>query len=244
MLPADYPFELRPRTPVPRSPRWLRVAGIAVSLAVHAAVLLRLLAAPMPIQVVPRDYVATADVLEVILLEPKAPATLPFTASLPDPVSAPSTLHPAVRRDAPLRAMAVPRQAEVAADPVQPEVASAAQLFNGIEDAARELTAGDRRLPNAGMPSAIARLPGSADAIVDLPVRFKRRPTPQQVTMFALRILVGTMASNSDDLEQVRTMRNPLQDLTDTHIQGMKDPECNDPEDPLRDPRCYPPPPR
>jgi hypothetical protein len=193
---------------------------------------------------VPRNHVAAADVLEVILLEPKTPATLPFTASVPDPASAPPTPQPATQIDAPLHATAAPQQTEVAADPPQPEVASAAQLFNGIEDAARELTAGDRRLPDAGMPSAIARLPGSADAIVDLPVRFKRRPTPQQVTMFALRILVGTMASNSDDLEQVRTMRNPLQDLTDAHIQGMKDPECNDPEDPLRDPRCYPPPPR
>lgn len=239
MLPADYPFELRSSAQMPRSPRWLHVAGIAVSVAVHAVVLLRLLAAPMPIQTAPRDFVAAAEVLEVILLDPKTPAVVLPTDLVANTVPAATTARP--RLAAPVSIATAHPQPALA--PVQRDATSAAQLFDGIEGAARELTAGDPRLRGAGMPSSIARLPGSADAIVDLPLRFKRRPTPQQVAMFALRILVATTASYSDDLEQVRTLRSPLQDLTDAHIQGMKDPECNDPEDPLRDPRCYPAPP-
>ncbi len=132
---------------------------------------------------------------------------------------------------------------EAQVDP-QRDTPTAAALFGSIEGAARALSDSDPRLPNAGMPSARARLPGSDQAIIDLPLRFKRRPTPQQLTLFALRIFVATMAGNPDDMESVKTLRNPLQDLTDAHMLGIKEPECNDPDDPLRDPRCYPPPPR
>ncbi len=241
MLPSDYPFQLRPRKTVPTSPQWARVTAIVFSLVVHLAVLARLLAAPDVIQSRPRADFVDSNVLEVVLLDPKTPVAIPQNAFVERP---PTTIV----QHTPKMSLPEPPPSQAAqTEPVSetfPATTTSAQLFNGIDAAARDLTAGDPRLPGAGMPSALARLPGSADAIVDLPVRFKRRPTPQQVTMFALRILVATMASNSDDMEQVRTMRNPLQDLTDAHIQGMKDPECNDPDDPLRDPRCYPPPPR
>jgi hypothetical protein len=243
MLPADYPFQLRPRQTRPTSPHWSRVLAITLSLAVHLAVLARLLAAPDAIHTRPRAEATDSNVLEVVLLDPEIPVSAPLIPSLQRPTTTP--VQP--RRKPPLSQPEPPSSAPAQTDQVSevpPATITSAQLFNGIEAAARDLTAGDPRLPGAGMPSALARLPGSADAIVDLPVRFKRRPTPQQITLFALRILVGTMASNPDDMEQVRTMRNPLQDLTDAHIQGIKDPECNDPEDPLRDPRCYPPPPR
>ena len=115
-------------------------------------------------------------------------------------------------------------------------------MFAGIEGAASELTASDRPLAGAGMPSARARLPGSSEAIVDLPVQFKQRITPKQLSMMALRMVVGTMASNPDDIESASRMNSPLRDLTDAHIKGMPDPICNDPENPLRDPRCALPP--
>jgi hypothetical protein len=242
MLPADYPFQLRPRQTRPTAPQWARVLAIALSLAVHLAVLARLLAAPDVIHARPRAEARDSNALEVVLLDPEIAVSAPLIPSLQSPATAP--VQP--RRKPPLTQPDPPPSAPAQTDQVSeaPTTTTSAQLFNGIEAAARDLTAGDPRLPGAGMPSALARLPGSADAIVNLPVRFKRRPTPQQVTLFALRILVGTMASNPDDMEQVRTMRNPLQDLTDAHIQGMKEPICNDPDDPLRDPRCYPPPPR
>lgn len=243
MLPADYPFELRPRPRGRRLLQWPRIAAFAIALVVHLAVLLRLLAAPEPMQEPSRRSVAADESLQVFLLDPPTPvapveAPPPIVVVVARPPLAPRAASPVA---APPEPAPPPRPAApIAADaPV-----SAAQLFGGIEGAAKDLTASDRPLPGAGMPSAIAQLPGSAEPIVDLPVRFKRRPTPKQVTLVLARIVLGTMAANSDDLEQVRTMRNPLQDLTDAHIKGMKDPECNDPQDPLRDPRCYPPPPR
>lgn len=239
MLPADFPFELRTRPPAAPMPQWRRVVAVAIALIVHLGLLMRLLAVPEPMSALPRHASAEAPALQVYLLEPAAP-----TAAVEIPVLIVMAPVPAHAPPAPTQAQPALKASRPATPIAADAPISAAQLFGGIEGAARDLTASDRPLPGAGMPSALAQLPGRAEPIVDLPVRFKRRPTPQQIALFAARMLIGTMASNPDDLEQVRTMRNPLQDLTDAHIGGIKEPECNHPDDPLRDPRCYPAPPR
>lgn len=233
MLPANYPFELRPTRRTPWRSRLPRVFAIWISLTVHLGVLLHLLAPPQPSASQHRASANASNSLQVILLDAQ-----------PQLVSMATKLPPAIVRVPPAQLpLATPTHSTMAAEIAEPrDSPSAAQLFGSIEGAARELSTGDPRLPNAGMPSARARLPGSDVAIIDLPLRFKRRPTPQQVTLFALRIFVATMAANPDDMESVKTLRNPLQDLTDAHMLGIKEPECNDPNDPLRDPRCYPPP--
>ena len=233
MLPANYPFELRPTRRTPWRSRLPRVFAIWISLTVHLGVLLHLLAPPQPSAPQHRARANAGNSLQVILLDAQpqlAPATTkPLLAIMRTPLAQ--------------RPLATPTHSTMAAEIAQPrDSPSAAQLFGSIEGVARELSAGDPRLPNAGMPSARARLPGSDVAIVDLPVRFKRRPTPRQIALFALRNFVATMAANPDDLESVKTLRNPLHDLTDAHMLGIKEPECNDPENPLADERCWLPP--
>jgi len=242
MLPADYPFELRVRTANRWRPRLLQVGGIAASVGVHLGVLLYLLT-PVPPMPPPLRAATEASSLQVILLDaPSLPPPVP--APRPEPVTTPEPHAVAPRADAerpPPKAPPAPPARPAA--PVAPDApVSAARLFGGIEGAARDLTASDRPLPGAGRPSAMAQLPGSSVPIVDLPVRFKKRPTPQQIAMFAARIVLGTMAANPDDMESARNLRDPLQDLTDAHMRNIKEPECNDPDDPLRDARCIPPP--
>jgi len=161
---------------------------------------------------------------------------MPFESVAPITESEPLKQQPVVP---PARPAAPARTESKPAAPI-PEDApvSAAQLFGGIEGAAQDLTARDRPAAGAGMPSARARLPGSSVPIVDLPVRFRRRPTPQQVSMYLAQIVIGTMAGYPDDLKSATQLRSPLRDLTDAHIGSIREPECNDPEDPLRDPRC------
>lgn len=242
MLPANYPFELRPTRRAPWRSRLPRVFAIWISLTVHLGILLHLLAPAPPSAPQHRASANASNSLQVILLRAK-PQLAP-AATKPQPAI---TRRPSAQR---LRSsLATPLHTpthsavEALVDP-QHDAPTAADLFGSIEGAARTLSDGDPRLPNAGMPSALARLPGSDQAIINLPVRFKRRPTPQQLAIFALRFLVATTAANPDDMESVKTLRNPLQDLTDAHMLGIKEPDCNDPDDPLRDPRCYPPPPR
>ncbi|MDZ4812809.1 MAG: hypothetical protein SGI99_09390 [Pseudomonadota bacterium] len=240
MLPANYPFELRPTRRTPWRSRLPRVFAIWISLTVHVGVLLHLLAPPLASAPQHRASAKASNSLQVILLD--AQPQLAPAATKPPPAI---TRRPSAQRLRSSLATPLPMHSAVEAqvDP-QRNTPTAADLFGSIEGAARALSDGDPRLPNVGMPSARTRLPGSDQAIIDLPLRFKRRPTPQQLTKFALRIFVATMAAYPDDMESVKTLRNPLQDLTDAHMLGSKEPECNDPDDPLRDPRCYPPPPR
>ncbi len=235
MLPADYPFELRP----PRRSRWplhgRRVFAVWISLCVHLGILLHLLQPAQPMAELVRLDAGSSDRMQVILLdrvlEPAA-----------QPVASRNTFTEAAKRPrtAPLKTPSVPPNiAETSVAPTATVAdADAAHLFGSIEGAAEAVVAGDPRRRDAGMPSAVARLPGSAEAIVDLPVHFKRHVTPKQITLFALRIVVATMAGHPDDMESVRNLRNPLKDLTDAHMRNIKEPECNDPDDPLRDPRC------
>lgn len=237
MIPADYPFELR-ASPTTRSlPRALRVFGVAISLGVHVAVLLHLLRPVQPMAPFDRRPEVDASLMQVFLLDTSPaivkPATVPPLVPKADVERTADSR--ALRATRPTSTPEPPRPAAViAADaPI-----SAAQLFGGIEGAANELTASDRPLAGAGMPSAHARLPGSSAPIVDLPVHFVRRTTPKQLAMKALRMVVGTTAANPDDMESVRNLHSPLQDLTDAHIGHLREPECNDPDDPLHDPRC------
>lgn len=233
MLPADYPFELRP----PRRSRWplhgRRVFAVWISLCVHLGILLHLLQPAQPMPELVRLDAGPSDRMQVILLD----RVLEPTAQQ---VVARNTFTEAAKRPrtASLQRPSVPPSiAETSVAPT-PTAADAARLFGSIEGAAEAVVAGDPRRRDAGMPSAMARLPGSTDAIVDLPVHFKRRVTPKQITLVALRILVATMAGHPDDMESVGNLRSPLKDLTDTHMRNIKEPECNDPDDPLRDPRC------
>jgi hypothetical protein len=233
MLPADYPFELRPRRERPLRAR--AVFAVWISLCVHAAVLLRLLAPATPMPPPEREAPAAAG-LQVILLDAPAPPPSSPVATAAPPAFAAEFVPAVPRRERVPRVE--PPAPTISTDVPTTAPASAAQLFGSIEGAARAAVAGDPRNPNAGLPSAMARLPGSSEAIVDLPVRFKRRPTPKQIGLFVARIVVGTMAANPDDMESARTLRNPLEDMTQKHIGNLREPECNDPDDPLRDPRC------
>lgn len=239
MLPADYPFELAARSARPWRLRLLRILGLAASLILHLGVLLYLLTPVAPMSRQPRAARDAASSLQVVLLDP-APEPRPLQP-LPVPIEAvqPAKQPVQTAEVRPTRQLAPARAESKPAAPI-PEDApvSAAQLFGGIEGAAHELTANDRPLPGAGMPSARARLPGSSAPIVDLPVRFKRRPTPQQVTNYLARIVIGTMVGYPDDFESATELRSPLRDLTDAHLDKIREPECNDPNDPLRDPRC------
>jgi hypothetical protein len=232
MLPADYPFELKARKRSRWNVRGLRVFAVWVSVTLHALLLIQLLAPAKPLRPLPRLFTNQGDVMQVFLLDTATPAAL-MVATQTELVRAVERT-PTSSRQTPTR----PIMPVVDASESAKKTVRAAQLFGSIEGVAGDIVGADPRLSGAGMPSALAQLPGSNDAIVDLPVRFKRRPTPQEVSMFALRIIVATMANNGDDLESARTMRNPLLDLTDAHMHNIKEPECNDPEDPLRDPRC------
>lgn len=233
MLPADYPFELRS----PRRIRWplhgRRVFAVWISLCLHLGVLLHLLQPAQPMPQVVRLDAGPSDRMQMILLDRVlAPAA--------QPVASRNSFTEAARRprSASVQTPSVPPSIAEASVAPTPTAADAARLFGSIEGAAEAVVAGDPRRRDAGMPSAVARLPGSADAIVDLPVHFKRRVTPKQITLFALRIVVATMAGHPDDMESARSLRSPLKDLTDAHMRNIKEPECNDPDDPLRDPRC------
>jgi hypothetical protein len=236
MLPADYPFELKPRKRSRWKVRGLRVFAVWLSVTIHAVLLIRLLAPAEPLPPPPRLFTVQSDVMQVFLLDTATPAA-PAIAAQTELVRAVESA-PTSSRQTPTRPI---EPVDDVSEPAKKTI-GAAQLFGSIEGVAGDIVGVDPRLAGAGMPSALARLPGSSEAIIDLPVRFKRRPTPQEVSMFALRIIVATMASNGDDLESARTMRNPLLDLTDAHMHNIKEPECNDPEDPLRDPRCAKPP--
>ncbi len=214
----------------------MRVFGLALSVGVHLAVLLYLLMPVVPYRTPHRSVSEPVSSLQVILLDtvPPLPAAIPVEPVVPTAETPPSPPRPQV--DRPVTATRV--EPKPAAPVPEDAPISAAQLFGGIEGAAQDLTANDRPLPGAGLPSARARLPGSSEAIVDLPVRFKRRPTPQQVTTFLAKMLIGTMADYPDDFESATELRSPLGDMTDTHLGSIREPECNDPDDPLRDPRC------
>lgn len=235
MLPADHPFELKTWQHRSRRPRFSHVIGFAVSLIVHAALLLRLLASPsafVSASVTPSET-PNAAAIQVYLFEATPPIATPAEKP-PAPIV--RERLPAVRAAA-LKISASPSRP--AAPIAEDAPVSSAQLFGGIEGVARDLAASDRPFAGSGPDTSRAQLPGRAEPFIALPVRFKRRPTPEQVGTFLAKLVVGTMADYPDDFESATKLRSPLRDLTDTHIENLIDPVCNDPENPLRDERCW-----
>lgn len=235
MLPADHPFELKTWQHRSQRPRFSHVIGFAASLIVHAALLLRLLASPSAFvsASVTRSESTSAAAIQVYLLE----ATPPIAT----PTEKPSALI-AVERLPAVRA-AVSKASSSASRPAAPIAedapVSSAQLFGGIEGVARDLTASDRPFTGSGPDTSRAQLPGRAEAFVHLPLHHKEAVTPQQIGLYIGKLVVATMIAHPDDFQSATRMLSPLQDRTDNHLHELIDPVCNDPENPLRDERCW-----
>jgi hypothetical protein len=207
-----------------------RVAGLAISLILHLALLMQL---TLPIQRYPRPALIEEDrpAMNLVLLEPDAAPAAPVqmvntevAAVAPKPVRKPTQtqvvfIEPA-RRDARVDDSAA-RGATV----------DAPRLFNGIEAAAAEIVAADPRLPNAGMPSALGRVPGRAEPFVHLPLVHREGGSMSRaLAALGRHMIVGEL----DD--------NPLRSSADRAARGGPEPVCNDPENPLADERCWLPP--
>lgn len=207
-----------------------RVLGIAISLILHLALLMQL---TLPIQrhLRPALIEEVRPAMNLVLLEPEAVPAAPVqtvntevAAVAEKPVRKPTQTQ-VVFIEPPGRAAAVDDSAERGA------TADARRLFNGIEAAAAEIVAADPRLPNAGMPSALGRVPGRAEPFVHLPLAHAEGGRLSR-TLEALgrHMIVGEL----DD--------NPLRTSADRAARRGAEPVCNDPENPLADERCWLPP--
>lgn len=201
----------------------------------HAALLLRLLASPaafVSASVTPSES-PSAAAIQVYFLEATPPIATPAEkppaqivrerlpterATASKPVISPSRPAAPIAEDAPV---------------------SSAQLFGGIEGVARDLAASDRPFTGTEPDASRAQLPGRSEAFVHLPLHHKESVTPQQIGLYIGKLVVATMADYPDDFESATRLRSPLQDRTDDHLENLIDPVCNDPENPLRDERCW-----
>ena len=113
----------------------------------------------------------------------------------------------------------------------------AASLQAQLPDLARDAVGPLRSRASGTLPT----LPGRAQAYVPLraPVRQIKTITPEQVGTVVAKLILSTLASNPDDIEKAREMRDPLQEMTQAHLQSFDEPDCADPDDPLGDRRCW-----
>lgn len=238
MLIVDLDLEFSPTRIAPPRLQPRRVLGIAATLILHTLVLLYLL---LPTSAMRFDGPAQHDVasMSLVLIEPE-------TRSRPSPpvaIAAPATLKPPVERASTKRMAAIvapPRelvevQAKTAptamsAEFIEPRI-TVADLADDIEDVAAELVARDPRLPNAGMPSALGRVPGRAEEFVHLPLKHREGGAlKNMLEAIGKHMIVGGLPES------------PLQEMHDRAHRGSGEPVCNDPENPLADERCWQPP--
>lgn len=209
------------------SPR--RIVGIALSLILHLGLLIHLTLPPLHH---PAVEISTAEgqAMSLVLLATPMATTVPVQAVNMEPVAPPA------RPTRPTRTLAVfidpaPVQESEGADGVAEPAADAQRLFNGIEAAAAEIVASDPRLPNAGMPSALGRVPGRAEPFVHLPlVHREGSGLSRALAALGQHMIVGEL----DD--------NPLRSSAERSARRGAEPVCNDPESPLADERCWLPP--
>lgn len=238
MLIADSFLDLSPaRAALPRlQPR--RVLGIAATLVLHAAVLLYLL---LPTAAMQFDRLAqpSAATMSLVLIEPETPATpaLPATGTTPATPKPPAarvtttrTTGIATPRRKPIEAQAEVAPTTMSAEFIEPQI-TVADLTDDIEAAAAEIVARDPRLPNAGMPSALGKVPGRAEEFVHLPLKHREGGAlKNMLEAIGKHMIVGGLPES------------PLQEMHNRAHRGGGEPVCNDPENPLADERCWLPP--
>lgn len=231
----DSDFDVRQALPRPRTaPRAspIRILAIAASLCLHLSGLAWLLLRavdPMPRVSRPASSAPAGLQLVLIETEPPQPAAVPAVAASPSRTAVLSQAPPARWRVAPA--------APVPADPKPPTppTADAADLFDSIAAAARAQVRTDALAPRQRPQPA---LPGRGEAIIALPVRFRQRPSPEQVVAAIRDFLAAGSAMASDRIGDVRDRNDPLVRWTEQRMRDAVDPVCNDPENPRIDARC------
>jgi hypothetical protein len=236
MLIADFNLDLPLTRAAP--PRLLlrHVFGIAAALVLHIAVALYLLL-PTPAMEHASRPDSTVSTMSLVLIEPEIPIPAATPESAPPslataPAPAPPVELPRLKRKPDQRDHnAVPQPRSMSAEFIEP-VITVADLVDDIERAAAEIVAKDPRLPNAGMPSALGKVPGRAEEFVHLPLQH-RPPGVLQQTLQAIgkHLILGGLPDS------------PLQQMHDrAHRSDPGEAVCNDPENPLADERCWMPP--
>lgn len=219
---------------------WTRVVGVASALALHGVLLLTVLRAPSDLS--ERQHVLNPSPQEassgmaLVLLDPE---TMPSSR-------APNIARPTGRMPSMTVLFRTPKEPDVSV-PALPYSESTptttattelslSDLSLQSEAVAREMAGPLQERSNQTLPT----LPGAAIGVnLHAPVKRWKQITPEQVGNVLARIFVATMASNPDDYEKVRDGRDPLQEWTSAHLNSFDEPHCDDPEDPLRDRRCY-----
>ena len=210
-----------------------RIVGYAVSIILHGLLLMHLLRVPAPMPPMLRAVAAT-DPMHLVLIEAAPPA---MSAVIEAP-----RLHSASAT--PARSPALPASptrvapsdvllpASTASTPITAAV-DAHDLYADIEEAAAEIVATDPRLPNAGMPSAIGKLPGRAEPFIHLPLQHQEGGGfSRALAKISKHMILGGLP------------QDPLRAMSDRAAgnRGGGEPVCNDPENPLADERCWLPP--
>lgn len=235
MLIADSFLELSPVRAAPLRLQPRRVLGIAATLILHTVVLLYLLL-PTSAMRFDRRAESAAATMSLVLIEPEVPAT-------PAPQAPGATPKPPAARASTTRTagIAAPRRKSVEAEVevarttmsaefIEPHI-TVADLTDDIEAAAAEIVARDPRLPNAGMPSALGKVPGRAEEFVHLPLKHREGGAlKNMLEAIGKHMIVGGLPES------------PLQQMHDSAHRGGGEPVCNDPENPLADERCWLPP--
>lgn len=220
---------------------WARIAGYAGALVLHGLLLLTVLRPGADSERAPRithvPESAAEPGMALVLLDAQvsnrpAPAARPkASAQLPTMTVTWSAPAPTTSSPDPAAVTETPESRSASAIP------DLATLEAQIEGVARDLAGPLRERAIGQLP----QMPGQARAIIPLhaPVKRWKQITPEQVGGVLARIFVATMAGNPDDHERARELRDPLQDWTSSHLNSFDEPHCEDPEDPLRDRRCY-----
>ncbi len=233
MLIADFNLDLPPTRAAPLRLQLRHVFGIAAALVLHIAVALYLLL-PTPAMVHAPRLDSTLATMSLVLIEPVIPRPAATPESAPSslaPVPVPPVERPRLKRKPDQRDYNAASQARsMSAEFIEP-VITVADLVDDIERAAAEIVAKDPRLPNAGMPSALGKVPGRAEEFVHLPLQH-RPPGALQRTLQAIgkHLILGGLPDS------------PLQQMHDrAHRSDPGEAVCNDPENPLADERCWMP---
>jgi hypothetical protein len=229
MLIADFNLDL-PLTRAARPRLQLRhVYGIAVALVLHIVAALYLLL-PTPAMVYAPRPDPSVVLMSLVLIEPAMPKPAkPPESAPPSPVPAALVAPQPLRRKPDQREHeAAPQVRSMSAEFIEPLITTA-DLVDDIERAAAEIVAKDPRLPNAGMPSALGKVPGRAEEFVHLPLQ--HRPPGAFKSMLqgiGKHLILGGLPDS------------PLQQMHDrAHRSDPGEAVCNDPENPLADERCW-----
>ncbi|AVP95927.1 hypothetical protein C7S18_01365 [Ahniella affigens] len=219
---------------------WTRVVGIASALALHGVLLLTVLRAPSDLPERPRVrnmlLQETPSGMALVLLDPQVkPSSHAQSMARPTARMPSMTVVFRTPQDPDVSAPARPNSESTPPTTATTEL-SLSDLSSQTEAIAREMAGPLQERSNQTLPT----LPGAAIGVnLHAPVKRWKQITPEQVGNVLARILVATMASNPDDYEKVRDGRDPLQEWTSAHLNSFDEPHCDDPEDPLRDRRCY-----